>query len=113
MARTMIDHACELCGAVRKVSPDKLARGIQRMCRKCQGPARAAERRAAMLKRGGPSNVVYAICKECRCIYQKNNDDHGYCGDVCEDKAEARGHSRSHISTKTLNGLWRAPRRGE
>lgn len=44
MARTMIDHACERCGTIRKVSPDKLAKGLQRVCRKCQGKE-AAEKK--------------------------------------------------------------------
>ncbi|WP_010323637.1 hypothetical protein [Marinobacterium stanieri] len=95
MARTMIDHACERCGKVRKVSPDKLAKGLQRVCRQCQGKEAAEKRREAMLRRGGPKPVTYDICKECRTIYETAAiDDDGYCCDTCRSKAA--GHTSSY-----------------
>lgn len=88
MARTMIEHACERCGAIRKVSPDKLAKGLQRVCRKCQGKEAAEKRQIAMLRRGGPKHVTHEYCKECRAIYQAAPiDDDGYCSDRCRSKA--------------------------
>ncbi|GAB0151761.1 hypothetical protein [Marinobacterium sp. BA1] len=95
MARTMVDHACERCGAVRKVSPDKLAKGLQRVCRKCQGKEAAEKRKIAMLRRGGPRHVTYEICKECRAIYEAAPiDDDGYCSDRCRETAA--GHTTSY-----------------
>ncbi|SEG12732.1 hypothetical protein [Marinobacterium lutimaris] len=113
MARTMIDHACEGCGAVRKVSPDKLARGQQRLCRKCQGPAAAEKRRIAMLKRGGPKHVTFGICNECRGIYEMASiEDDGYCCDKCREKASSRGCSTRELAKRYLYGPW-SPRRVE
>jgi hypothetical protein len=96
---------------VRKVSPDKLARGLQRLCRKCQGPAAAEKRRIAMLKRGGPKNVTFDICRECRAIYEMAamNDD-GFCCDRCREKAASRGCSSSDLAKRFLYGSWK-PRR--
>lgn len=108
MARRMIDHACLRCGAVRKVSPDKLAKGLQQYCRKCQGPVAAEKRRAAMLKRGGPRSVTYGTCKECMRLYEMAAiDDSGYCTSVCLGKAKARGRSRQEIASSFINRLWR------
>lgn len=108
MARKMIDHACERCGKVRKVSPDKLAKGLQRVCRQCQGKEAAEKRREAMKRRGGPKHVTYGICKECRGIYEMAAmDDDGYCCDKCRDKVAARGYSSSDLTRRYLYGVWR------
>lgn len=110
MARTMVDHACERCGAIRKVSPDKLAKGLQRFCRRCQGPVAAEKRRDAMLRRGGPKAVTYGACKECMKIYEMAPiDDNGFCSESCEHKAESRGHSRQEMVAAVINRLWRPP----
>jgi len=110
MARTMIDHACESCGAIRKVSPDKIAKGKQRVCRTCQGPAAAEKRKVAMMKRGGPKPVTYAYCKECRSIYSMAAiDDDGLCSDACREKARKRGFCMGEMRSKVLNRLWRKP----
>ena len=110
MARTMIDHACESCGAIRKVSPDKIAKGKQRVCRKCQGPAAAEKRKVAMIKRGGPKPVTYAYCKECRSIYPMATiDDDGICSDVCRERASKRGFCMDEMRSRALNRLWRKP----
>ena len=110
MARTMVDHACESCGAVRKVYPDKIAKGVQRVCRKCQGPAAAEKRRAAMLKRGGPKPVTYAACNECRGIYETPSiGDDGFCKEKCRTAAEDRGYSMRELSARVFNGLLRPP----
>lgn len=109
MARTMIEHSCEGCGAIRKVSPDKLAKGLQRVCRKCQGPAAAEKRRIAMLKRGGPKHVTYGICKECRSIYEMASmDDDGYCRDKCRQAGAA--HSPAYLAA-VRSFLYGKPRR--
>lgn len=109
MARTMIDHACERCGTVRKVSPDKLAKGLQRICRKCQGPAAAEKRREAMLKRGGPKSVTYVICKECRGLFEAAPiDDDGYCCETCREKGQA--HSPGYLSA-VRNFMYGKPHR--
>ena len=107
MARRMLDHACEHCGAIRKVSPDKLAKGLQKLCRKCQGPAAAEKRQLAMLKRGGPKPVTYAICKECRGLYEMAcMDDDGLCSDNCRAKVDARGYTSYEVVKKVLGGAW-------
>ncbi len=107
MARTMIDHACERCGKIRKVSPDKIAKGLQRLCRKCQGPTAANKRRAAMLKRGGPKHVTYGFCLECRATYEMRPiDDDGYCGAPCRMAAAHRGHSASETARWLLSQKW-------
>lgn len=109
MPRKMIDHACERCGKVRKVSPDKLAKGLQRVCRKCQGKEAAEKRRAAMLKRGGPKPVTFSICKECRAIYEVHSlDDDGYCCDVCRRKGE--GHTPAYMAAVEYLRTGRRPK---
>lgn len=107
-----IDHACECCGAVRKVRADKLAKGIQKLCRKCQGPAAAEKRRAALLKRGGQRKTVeYWTCKECSVEYQvKPVDDTGFCSDQCKERAEARGCSMNELANRFLFGRALYPR---
>ena len=101
MTRRKVVHNCEGCGAPRMVSPDKIAKGLQRYCRKCQGPIAGKKRSEAMIKRGGPRSVTYRACSECACIYEMQavNDD-GYCSIVCKLKAQARGCSMSGLKRK-------------
>lgn len=114
MARTMIDHACEGCGSIRKVSPCKLAKGIQRFCRKCQGKQYADQRRAAMIMRGGPKRVHYSICNVCRRIYAEDaSESTGYCDQACQAKASGGSFHGSMLTATRLNRLWSAPRRQE
>jgi hypothetical protein len=99
----MIDHACEDCGAIRKVSPDKIKKGKQKLCRKCQGPAAAEKRKLAMIARGGKKTVHYAICHECRNDYQVATfDDDGFCGDACREKAKSHHISRYDLMRRFL-----------
>jgi len=94
------NHSCECCGAVRRVRLDKLERGIQKLCRKCQGPAAAEKRRAALLKRGGErKHVEYWVCKECSVEYQVAPfDDSGYCCEACKNIALQRGCSANQLA---------------
>lgn len=106
----MIDHACEICGTIRRVSPDKLARGLQRHCRRCQGPLAAEKRRIAMLARGGKRRITYVICKECGKDYESRSiNDTGYCCETCSAVATKRGVATSSFSRRLISGeLWPA-----
>lgn len=113
MARTLLDHACEHCGKIRKVSPDKLAKGLQRVCRQCQGQVAADKRRLAMIKRGGPKHVTYGFCLECRATYEMRPiDDDGHCSDQCRTAALQRGHSASKTIRWLLSRQWIIPKDG-
>lgn len=104
--RTTLNHSCEICGAIRQVSPDKLRKGLQKVCRKCNGPAAAAKRREAMLQRGGVKHVTYCICKECRKDYQEEPmGDRGFCSSECENFASQRGYTIGDLSKAILQGF--------
>lgn len=106
MARAMVKHACEVCGKIRMVSPDKIAKGLQRYCRQCQGPVAATKRREAMIKRGGPRAVTYEVCRECSRMYLAAAfNDNGYCTESCLTRAQGRGYSFTNVKRR-LDALW-------
>lgn len=104
MPRQYVDHACESCGAVRSVRLDKLEKGLQRTCRKCQGKASAEKRKASMLRRGDKKRVEYWLCKECSSEYQVRMDDDGFCSDECRAKSKSRGCSMGALRRAFLTG---------
>lgn len=106
MARTVINHSCEMCGAIRQVSPDKLAKGLQKVCRKCQGKSAAHKRSVAMLARGGPRHVTYAACTYCKKDYQMAAmDDDGLCSDRCRTLDAKRGKNAMDLYRMAMFGV--------